>query len=45
MVKKGVSFRSATPTNTLLWDITLDTGPDGSVGVICQRKPTANVKR
>ncbi|XP_077078907.1 transmembrane protein 132D [Siphateles boraxobius] len=45
MVKKGVSFRSATPTNTLLWDITLDTGPDGSVGVICQRKPAANVKR
>ncbi|XP_056320277.1 transmembrane protein 132C [Danio aesculapii] len=44
MVKKGVSFQTATPSNTLLWDITLDTGPDGSVGVICQRKSTANVK-
>ncbi|KAK2898863.1 hypothetical protein Q8A67_010281 [Cirrhinus molitorella] len=45
MVKKGVSFRTATPSNTVLWDITLDTGPDGSVGVICQRKSTTNVKR
>ncbi|XP_051965310.1 transmembrane protein 132C-like [Xyrauchen texanus] len=45
MVKKGVSFRTATPSNTLLWDITLDTGPDGSVGVICQRKSSANRKR
>ncbi|XP_073675171.1 transmembrane protein 132D [Garra rufa] len=45
MVKKGVSFRTATPSNTVLWDITLDTGPDGSVGVICQRKSSANVKR
>ncbi|XP_059359293.1 transmembrane protein 132C [Carassius carassius] len=45
MVKKRVCFRTATPSNTLLWDITLDTGPDGSVGVICQRKSTANVKR
>ncbi|XP_051950688.1 transmembrane protein 132D-like [Xyrauchen texanus] len=45
MVKKGVSFRTATPSNTLIWDITLDTGPDGSVGVICQRKSNANGKR
>ncbi|XP_051525801.1 transmembrane protein 132D-like [Myxocyprinus asiaticus] len=45
MVKKGVSFRTATPSNTLLWDITLDTGLDGSVGVICQRKSSANGKR
>ncbi|XP_016303634.1 transmembrane protein 132D-like [Sinocyclocheilus anshuiensis] len=45
MVKKGVCFCTATPSNTLLWDITLDTGPDGSVGVICQRKSSTNVKR
>ncbi|XP_016087851.1 transmembrane protein 132C-like [Sinocyclocheilus grahami] len=45
MVKKGMCFRTATPSNTLLWDITLDTGPDGSVGVICQRKSPTNVKR
>uniref|UniRef100_A0A673MR18 Transmembrane protein 132C-like n=1 Tax=Sinocyclocheilus rhinocerous TaxID=307959 RepID=A0A673MR18_9TELE len=45
MVKKGVCFRTATPSNTLLWDITLDTGPDGSVGVICQRKSTTNMIR
>ncbi|XP_042611034.1 transmembrane protein 132D-like [Cyprinus carpio] len=45
MVKKGVRFRTATPSNTLLWDITLDTGPDGSAGVICQRKSSMNVKR
>uniref|UniRef100_A0A8C1ZSX4 Transmembrane protein 132D n=1 Tax=Cyprinus carpio TaxID=7962 RepID=A0A8C1ZSX4_CYPCA len=42
MVKKGVRFRTATPSNTLLWDITLDTGPDGSAGVICQRKSSIN---
>ncbi|XP_042611024.1 LOW QUALITY PROTEIN: transmembrane protein 132C-like [Cyprinus carpio] len=45
MVKKGVRFRTGTPSNTLLWDITLDTGPDGSAGVICQRKSSINVKR
>ncbi|KAL7827119.1 hypothetical protein SRHO_G00328370 [Serrasalmus rhombeus] len=45
MVKKGVSFRTATPSNTLLWDITLDTGSDGSVGVICQKRSSVTGKR
>ncbi|KAG9270533.1 transmembrane protein 132D-like [Astyanax mexicanus] len=45
MVKKGVSFRTATPSNTLLWDITLDTGSDGSVGVICQKRSSGSGKR
>ncbi|XP_066515545.1 transmembrane protein 132C [Hoplias malabaricus] len=45
MVKKGVSFRTATPSNTLLWEITLDTGSDGSVGVICQKRSSASGKR
>ncbi|XP_067087521.1 transmembrane protein 132C [Osmerus mordax] len=38
MVKKGVSFRTATPSNSLLWDITLDMGADGTIAVVCQRK-------
>ncbi|XP_029916127.1 transmembrane protein 132D [Myripristis murdjan] len=37
-VKKGVTFRTATPSNSLLWDITLDMGVDGATAVICQRK-------
>uniref|UniRef100_A0A3B4VKD8 Transmembrane protein 132D n=1 Tax=Seriola dumerili TaxID=41447 RepID=A0A3B4VKD8_SERDU len=37
-VKKGVTFRTATPSNSLLWDITLDMGADGAIAVICQRK-------
>uniref|UniRef100_A0A3Q1JCS2 Transmembrane protein 132D n=1 Tax=Anabas testudineus TaxID=64144 RepID=A0A3Q1JCS2_ANATE len=37
-VKKGVTFRTATPSNSLLWDITLDMGTDGAIAVICQRK-------
>ncbi|KAI4899748.1 hypothetical protein NFI96_000965 [Prochilodus magdalenae] len=45
MVKKGVSFRTATPSNPLLWDITLDTGSDGSVGVICQKRSSVVGKR
>ncbi|XP_030621783.1 transmembrane protein 132C [Chanos chanos] len=45
MVKKGVSFRMATPSNTLIWDITLDTGLAGSVGVICQRRSSITGKR
>ncbi|XP_073723746.1 transmembrane protein 132D [Misgurnus anguillicaudatus] len=45
MVKKGVSFRIATPSNTQLWEIILDKGPDGSVGVICQRKLSTVGKR
>ena len=38
MVKKGVSLRTATPSNSLLWDITLDMGADGTIAVVCQRK-------
>uniref|UniRef100_A0A672ZK96 Transmembrane protein 132D n=1 Tax=Sphaeramia orbicularis TaxID=375764 RepID=A0A672ZK96_9TELE len=37
-VKKGVTFRTATPSNSLLWDITLDMGADGAIAVVCQRK-------
>uniref|UniRef100_A0A7N8XME4 Transmembrane protein 132D n=1 Tax=Mastacembelus armatus TaxID=205130 RepID=A0A7N8XME4_9TELE len=37
-VKKGVTFRTATPSNSLLWDITLDMVADGAIAVICQRK-------
>ena len=44
-VKKGVTFRTATPSNTLLWDITLDMGADGTIAVICQRKAPIPGKR
>uniref|UniRef100_A0A8C5G5D2 Transmembrane protein 132D-like n=1 Tax=Gouania willdenowi TaxID=441366 RepID=A0A8C5G5D2_GOUWI len=44
-VKKGVTFRTATPSNSLLWDITLDMGGDGAIAVICQRKAPIPGKR
>lgn len=44
-VKKGVTFRTATPTNSLLWDITLDMGADGAIAVICQKKAPMTGKR
>nr|XP_020446313.1 transmembrane protein 132D-like [Monopterus albus] len=44
-VKKGVIFRTATPSNSLLWDITLDMGADGVIAVICQRKAPIPGKR
>lgn len=44
-VKKGVTFRTATPTNSLLWDITLDMGADGVISVVCQRKAPVPGKR
>lgn len=44
-VKKGVTFRTATPTNSLLWDITLDMGADGVISVVCQRKAPIPGKR
>lgn len=44
-VKKGVTFRTATPSNPLLWDITLDMGADGAIAVICQRKAPIPGKR
>ncbi|XP_060928068.1 transmembrane protein 132D [Limanda limanda] len=44
-VEKGVTFRTATPSNTLLWDITLDMGADGTIAVICQRKAPIPGKR
>lgn len=44
-VKKGVTFRTATPTNSLLWDITLDMGADGVISVVCQRKAAIPGKR
>ncbi|XP_061842072.1 transmembrane protein 132D isoform X1 [Nerophis lumbriciformis] len=37
-IKKGVTFRTATPSNSLLWDITLDVGADGVIAVLCQKK-------
>ncbi|XP_029573117.1 transmembrane protein 132D-like [Salmo trutta] len=45
IVKKGVSFRTATPSNSLLWDITLDSGADGTIAVVCQRKSAIPGKR
>ncbi|KAK6313077.1 hypothetical protein J4Q44_G00164240 [Coregonus suidteri] len=45
IVKKGVSFRSATPSNSLLWDITLDSRADGTIAVVCQRKSAIHGKR
>uniref|UniRef100_A0A1A8UEN6 Transmembrane protein 132D n=1 Tax=Nothobranchius furzeri TaxID=105023 RepID=A0A1A8UEN6_NOTFU len=44
-VKKGVTFRTATPSNSLLWDITLDLGADGAIAAICQRKAPIPGKR
>ncbi|KAK9522443.1 hypothetical protein VZT92_018910 [Zoarces viviparus] len=44
-VKKGVTFRTATPSNSLLWDITLDMGADGAIAVICERKAPIPGKR
>ncbi|KAM4576889.1 transmembrane protein 132D [Odontesthes bonariensis] len=44
-VKKGVTFRTATPSSSLLWDITLDMGADGAIAVICQRKAPIPGKR
>ncbi|XP_062399845.1 transmembrane protein 132C [Sardina pilchardus] len=44
-LKKGVSFRTATPSNTLLWDTTMDTSADGTIAVICQQRSTPTGKR
>ncbi|KAM3868364.1 transmembrane protein 132C-like [Diretmus argenteus] len=44
-VNKGVTFRTATPSNSLLWDVTLDVGADGAVAVMCQRKAPIPGKR
>ncbi|XP_037339488.2 transmembrane protein 132D [Pungitius pungitius] len=44
-VKKEVTFRTATPSNSLLWDITLDMEADGAIAVICQRKAPIPGKR
>ncbi|XP_061586742.1 transmembrane protein 132D [Cololabis saira] len=44
-VKRGVTFRTATPSSSLLWDITLDMGADGAIAVICQRKGPIMGKR
>lgn len=44
-VKKGVTFRTATPSNSLLWDITLDMGADGTIAVACQMKAPIPGKR
>ncbi|KAF6729968.1 Transmembrane protein 132D [Oryzias melastigma] len=44
-VKKGVTFRTATPSNSLLWDITLDMDADGAIAVLCKRKAPIPGKR
>ncbi|KAM9394223.1 transmembrane protein 132D [Pholidichthys leucotaenia] len=44
-VRKGVTFRTATPSNSLLWDITLDLSTDGAIAVNCQRKAPIPGKR
>ncbi|XP_028851793.1 transmembrane protein 132D [Denticeps clupeoides] len=45
MLKKGVTFRTATPSNTLLWDTTMDTSADGTIAVVCHRKSVPLGKR
>ncbi|XP_063051978.1 transmembrane protein 132D [Engraulis encrasicolus] len=44
-LKKGVSFRTARPSNTLLWDTTMDTSADGTIAVICQQRSGQARKR
>ncbi|XP_061624729.1 transmembrane protein 132D isoform X2 [Phyllopteryx taeniolatus] len=44
-IKNGVTFRAATTSNALLWDITPDTGADGAISVFCQRKAAIAGKR
>ncbi|XP_077456371.1 transmembrane protein 132D [Stigmatopora argus] len=44
-IKDGVTFRTATPSNSLLWDITLEAGADSAISVICQRKAPIPGKR
>ncbi|KAJ8379927.1 hypothetical protein SKAU_G00007050 [Synaphobranchus kaupii] len=44
-VKEGVSFCTATPSNSLLWDTTLDTGADGTISIVCQKKTAIPRKR
>ncbi|KAJ8401086.1 hypothetical protein AAFF_G00390430 [Aldrovandia affinis] len=44
-VKKGVSFRTATPSNSLLWETALDPGADGTISITCQRKTAIARKR
>ncbi|KAJ3603815.1 hypothetical protein NHX12_028556 [Muraenolepis orangiensis] len=44
-VKKGVTFRRAAPSNSSLWDMTLDMGTGGTVAVLCQRKAPIPGKR
>ncbi|KAJ8263232.1 hypothetical protein COCON_G00156890 [Conger conger] len=43
-VKKGVSFSTATPSNSL-WDTALDTGVDGTISIACQKKTAISRKR
>ncbi|KAL0979476.1 hypothetical protein UPYG_G00185590 [Umbra pygmaea] len=45
IMRKGVLFRTATPSNSLLWDITLDAGVDSTIAVVCQRKSAIPGKR
>ncbi|XP_061527346.1 LOW QUALITY PROTEIN: transmembrane protein 132D [Phycodurus eques] len=44
-ITNGVTFRAATTSNALLWDITPDTGADGAISVFCQRKAAIAGKR
>ncbi|XP_028830270.1 transmembrane protein 132C [Denticeps clupeoides] len=46
MVKKGLSFSSARPSDTRLWDIVLEPDRGGStIAVLCQRKTAVTGKR
>lgn len=40
-----MTFRTVTPSNSLLWDITLDLSVEGAIAVICQRKAPIPGKR
>ncbi|XP_057687493.1 transmembrane protein 132D [Corythoichthys intestinalis] len=44
-IKNGVTFRTATPSNSLLWDITLEADADRVISVACQRKAPIPGKR
>ncbi|XP_036385887.1 transmembrane protein 132D-like [Megalops cyprinoides] len=47
-VRKGLSFSTARPSNSNLWDTTLEPGTGsrlGTISIVCQRKSTATGKR
>ncbi|XP_062855526.1 transmembrane protein 132D [Trichomycterus rosablanca] len=45
IVRNGLTFRRATPTNKLLWDATVDAVSKDEVGVTCKKQPNVTGKR